>query len=129
VGLALDDQHQDDAGVTLQVRTATTTYDVTARHVVGCDGGRSRVRELAGIGFAGTTLPQVERLASTTVPDGVTVRDDGGVEVGGTVLPFGYTATEHGVFACYAAGGTLGVYTAEVEAESDEPGRYDEAAT
>ncbi|WP_110180982.1 FAD-dependent oxidoreductase [Nocardioides solisilvae] len=125
---------QDERTVTLEVDAGGTAYDVSAAFVVGCDGGRSRVRELAGIAFAGDTLPEVERLASTTLPDGVTVRDDGGVEVDGVVLPFGYTATEHGVFACHATGGTgvtggtLGVYTAEVEPASDEGGAYDDAS-
>jgi hypothetical protein len=52
-----------------------------------------------------------------TVPDSVTVLDDGGLDVAGVgKIPFGYTATERGVFACSGMGGTLGVYTAEVEA-------------
>jgi len=111
VGLA-----QDAAGVRVEVRGPDGTYSVAARFVVGCDGGRSRVRQLAGIGFEGTAFPEIERLSSFTVPDGVTVLDDGSLEVEGVGrIPFGYTATEHGVFACSAARGTMGVYTAEVE--------------
>jgi len=109
---------QDEDAVTADVSGPDGPYPVTARFVVGCDGGRSRVRQLAGIAFQGTSLPEIERLASVTVPESLTVRDDGGVEVPGAgTIPFGYTATERGVFACSALGGHLGVYTAEVEAD------------
>ncbi len=108
---------QDDDSVTVEVRGPDGPYEVTALFLVGCDGGRSRVRELTGIGFPGTAFPEIERLASLTVPDGVTVLDDGGLEVSGVgKIPFGYAATEHGVFAGYGRGETMGVYTAEVEA-------------
>ncbi len=116
--------HQDDEGVRLEVRGPEGTYDVRAAFVVGCDGGRSRVRTLAGIGFEGSTLPEVERLCSFTLPGGVRVSADGSLEVEGVgTIPFGYTATEHGVFACHGTGDTMGVYTAEVEATS-----YDDEA-
>ncbi|HLU76052.1 MAG TPA: FAD-dependent monooxygenase [Nonomuraea sp.] len=49
---------QDPDGVTLGL----TGGEIRARYVVGCDGGRSRVRELAGIGFPGTTDDEVLRL-------------------------------------------------------------------
>jgi 2-polyprenyl-6-methoxyphenol hydroxylase-like FAD-dependent oxidoreductase len=108
---------QDDDSVTVEVRGPDGPYEETALFLVGCDGGRSRVRELTGIGFPGTSFPEIERLASLTVPAGVTVLDDGGLEVPGVgKIPFGYTATEHGVFAGYGRGETMGVYTAEVEA-------------
>ncbi|TMR07862.1 FAD-dependent oxidoreductase [Nonomuraea turkmeniaca] len=40
----------------------TAEDNVRARYVVGCDGGHSLVRELAGIGFPGTTADYVLRL-------------------------------------------------------------------
>lgn len=49
---------QDTEGVTLGL----TDGHVRARYVVGCDGGHSLVRELAGIGFPGTTDDHVLRL-------------------------------------------------------------------
>ncbi len=108
---------QDDVAVTVEVRGPDGPYEVAAQFLVGCDGGRSRVRDLAGIPFPGNSLPEIERLASVTVPDSVTVLDDGGLDVAGVgTIPFGYTATERGVFACSGMGGTMGVYTAEVEA-------------
>jgi 2-polyprenyl-6-methoxyphenol hydroxylase-like FAD-dependent oxidoreductase len=111
------DVHQDDNTVTVQVLGPDGPYQVAAHFLAGCDGGRSRVRHLADIPFPGTSFPEIERLASVTVPESVTVLDDGGLDVRGVgKIPFGYTATEHGVFACSGMGGTIGVYTAEVEA-------------
>ena len=108
---------RDDDAVTVAVRGSVSPYEVSARFLVGCDGGRSRVRDMAGIAFSGTSLPEIERLASVTVPDSVTVLDDGGLDVAGVgTIPFGYTATEHGVFACSGTAGAMGIYTAEVEA-------------
>jgi 2-polyprenyl-6-methoxyphenol hydroxylase-like FAD-dependent oxidoreductase len=109
--------HQDGDAVTVDVRGPGGPYAVTAHFLVGCDGGSSRVRHLADIPFRGTSFREIERLASVTVPDSVTVLSDGGLDVPGVgKIPFGYTATERGVFACSGMGGTLGVYTAEVEA-------------
>lgn len=116
---------QDDGAVTLEVEGPDGVQEVRAAFVVGCDGGRSRVRELTGIGFEGSSLPEVERLCSFTIPVGVTVTSDGSLEVAGVgTLPFGYTATEHGVFACHGTGEVMGVYTAEVEETA-----YDDEAT
>jgi 2-polyprenyl-6-methoxyphenol hydroxylase-like FAD-dependent oxidoreductase len=113
---------QDDDAVTVQVRGPNGAYEVAAQFLAGCDGGRSRVRDLAGIPFPGTSFPEIERLASVTVPDSVTVLEDGGLDVSGVgKIPFGYTATERGVFACSGRGGTMGVYTAEAE-----PTEYDD---
>jgi bifunctional hydroxylase/dehydrase len=44
----------DDSGVTVEVRTPHGTRRLRARYLVGCDGSRSTVRELAGIEFRGT---------------------------------------------------------------------------
>jgi len=41
---------QDDEGVTVELADGTS---LRARYLVGCDGGRSTVRKLAGIGFPG----------------------------------------------------------------------------
>ncbi|MCX4588634.1 FAD-dependent monooxygenase [Streptomyces sp. NBC_01340] len=45
---------QDAEGVEATVEGPRGPYRVRARYVVGCDGGRSAVRRLAGIGFPGT---------------------------------------------------------------------------
>ncbi|EGX55548.1 hypothetical protein SZN_32311 [Streptomyces zinciresistens K42] len=45
---------QDDTGVTTRVRGPRGAETVRSRWAVGCDGGRSVVREAAGIAFPGT---------------------------------------------------------------------------
>ncbi len=49
-GAALVGLDQDDEGVTVELADGTRER---ARYVVGCDGGRSRVRKLLGIAFPG----------------------------------------------------------------------------
>jgi 2-polyprenyl-6-methoxyphenol hydroxylase-like FAD-dependent oxidoreductase len=113
------DAHQHDAGVTVDVRGPDGPYRVNAHYLVGCDGVRSRVRELAGIAFPGISYPEVNRLGTFTMPAGVTRLDDGNYDVSGLGrLPFGYTQTEHGVFAISSyTQDDLGVYTSEEQAE------------
>jgi bifunctional hydroxylase/dehydrase len=48
------DAQQDRDGVTVIVRGPDGEYQLRASYLVGCDGGASRVRKLAGIGFPGT---------------------------------------------------------------------------
>lgn len=91
---------QDGATVTAEVRGPDGPYRVTARYLVGCDGPRSRVRDMAGIPFPGTTYPEVNRFAQVTVPDSVTLLDNGDLDVPGLgTIPFGFTRTDRGVFA------------------------------
>jgi 2-polyprenyl-6-methoxyphenol hydroxylase-like FAD-dependent oxidoreductase len=114
---------QDDATVTAEVRGPDGTYEVTARYLVGCDGARSRVRDLAGIPFPGTTYPEIQRLAQTTIPESVTVLENGDLEVDGVGrIPFGFTPTERGVFATGSTDPAfLGVFTSvEESADSDD---------
>ncbi|MDF0585152.1 FAD-dependent monooxygenase, partial [Bradyrhizobium yuanmingense] len=61
----------------------------------------------------------------TTLPDGVTVRDNGDYDIEGYgLLPFGQTQTAGGIIAAGSASGTtFGIYTAE-----DEDREYDEHA-
>ncbi|GIF47093.1 2-polyprenyl-6-methoxyphenol hydroxylase-like FAD-dependent oxidoreductase [Asanoa ferruginea] len=66
-GQAVDGLEQDPDGVTLTVHG----QPVRARYVVGCDGGSSTVRKLAGIGFPGIAPARLLRLADFTVPAGV----------------------------------------------------------
>lgn len=91
---------QDDATVTADVHGPEGPYRVTARYLVGCDGPRSRVRDLAGIPFPGTTYPEVNRLGQVTIPDSVTVLGNGDLEVPGLgTIHWGFTRTVRGVFA------------------------------
>jgi 2-polyprenyl-6-methoxyphenol hydroxylase-like FAD-dependent oxidoreductase len=113
---------QDDDSVTIEVRGPDGAHEVRTQFLVGCDGGRSGIRDLAGVPFAGTSFQEIERVALVTVPLSVTVLDDGGLDVAGVGnIPSGSTATERGVFACSATSAAIGVYTAETErAEYDD---------
>jgi 2-polyprenyl-6-methoxyphenol hydroxylase-like FAD-dependent oxidoreductase len=117
---------QDDATVTVDVRGPDAPYQVTAQYLVGCDGARSRVRDLAGIPFPGITYPEVQRLAAVTVPESVTVLENGDIEVEGVGrISFGFTRTERGEFALGSTDpAVMGLFTSEEESadyDDDEP--------
>lgn len=118
------DVSQDADTVTARVHGPDGEYRVHARYLVGCDGARSRVREMAGIDFPGTVYPEVNRLAQITVPDSVTVLDSGDLELpGGPTVRAGFTRTERGLFGMAASptSESLSVYTIE-----DETTEYDD---
>jgi 2-polyprenyl-6-methoxyphenol hydroxylase-like FAD-dependent oxidoreductase len=117
---------QDDATVTAEVRGPDGPGRVTARYLVGCDGASSRVRDLAGFAFPGITYPEVQRLALVTVPESVTLLDNGDIDVAGHGrIPFGFTRTERGEFALGSTNPELmGLFTSEEESteyDDDEP--------
>ncbi len=117
---------QDDAMVTADVRGPDGPDRLTARYLVGCDGAHSRVRDMAGIPFPGTTYPEVQRLATVTVPESVTVFENGDLDVAGVGrISFGFTRTERGEFAVGSTNPALmGLYTSEEETtdyDDDEP--------
>ncbi|MEV0298224.1 FAD-dependent monooxygenase [Nocardia sp. NPDC050710] len=116
---------QDVAVVTVDVHGPDGPYRVTARYLVGCDGGRSRIRDMAGIAFPGTTLPEVNRLGQVTTPDSVTVLGDGHLDVPGIGrIAAGFTRTDRGMFALHATPEMLFLQTTEdetTEYDNDEP--------
>jgi 2-polyprenyl-6-methoxyphenol hydroxylase-like FAD-dependent oxidoreductase len=117
---------QDDQSVTAQVRGPDGPYRVTARYLVGCDGGRSRVRDLAAIPFPGTTYPEVNRLGHVGVADPVTQLGNGDLDVPGLgTIRAGFTRTDRGLFGFGSrTQGDLLVYTTEDETadvDDDEP--------
>jgi 2-polyprenyl-6-methoxyphenol hydroxylase-like FAD-dependent oxidoreductase len=117
---------QDDATVTADVRGPDGQYRVTARYLIGCDGAYSRVRDMADIPFPGTTYPEVQRLAQVTVPESVTVLENGDLEVAGVGrIGFGFTRTDRGEFAVGSTDpALLGLFTSEDESadyDDDEP--------
>jgi 2-polyprenyl-6-methoxyphenol hydroxylase-like FAD-dependent oxidoreductase len=125
-GLEVVGFSQDDATVSADVRGPDGPDRVTARYLVGCDGASSRVRDLAGIPFPGITYPEVQRLALVTVPESVTVLENGDIDVADLGrISFGFTRTERGEFALGSTNpGLMGLYTSEEEAvtyDDDEP--------
>lgn len=117
---------QDDATVSADVRGPDGRYRVTARYLVGCDGASSRVRGMADIPFPGITYPEVQRLAQVTVPESVTLLENGDIEVAGVGrIGFGFTRTDRGEFALGSTNpAVMGLYTSEeepVEYDDDDP--------
>ncbi len=117
---------QDDATVTAEVRGPDGQDRVSARYLVGCDGASSRVRDLANIPFPGITYPEVQRLAMVTVPESVTLLENGDIDVAGVGrISFGFTRTERGEFALGSTNPELmGLFTSEEEStdyDDDEP--------
>ncbi|WP_227998927.1 FAD-dependent monooxygenase [Nocardia australiensis] len=60
---------QDDAGVEVEVGEPHGTRRIRAAYLVGCDGGRSAVRKLTGIDFAGTDATVTGMLADVELTD------------------------------------------------------------
>ncbi|MFF4370591.1 FAD-dependent monooxygenase [Streptomyces sp. NPDC001594] len=59
---------QDADGVTVGLDTADGPAELRARYLVGCDGGRSAVRKLAGIGFPGTEATMTALIGDVELP-------------------------------------------------------------
>lgn len=109
---------QDDDTATAEVRGPDGPYRVSARYLVGCDGSRSRVRDMTGIAFPGTIYPEVYRLGQATLSDAVTVLDNGDIDVPGLgTVRRGFTRTGRGMFAFgRLAPGRVMIQTTEDEA-------------
>ncbi|MEU7987856.1 FAD-dependent monooxygenase [Streptosporangium canum] len=112
---------QDDDAVRVDVRGPDGPYQVSARYLVGCDGARSRVRDRAGIGFPGTTYPEVNRLAQVSLPDTVTVLGNGDLDVPGFgAIRAGFTRTDHGLFGVGSSPDSKVVSLYTIEDESTD---------
>jgi 2-polyprenyl-6-methoxyphenol hydroxylase-like FAD-dependent oxidoreductase len=105
-GHQLIDLHQDVDTVTATVDTPTGQARIAAAYLVGCDGGRSTVRKLAGIAFPGTAASRYTLLGDVALADP-------------TALPFGPTITEHGSVFVIPRPGYVRLITAEPEPPSD----------
>ncbi|MEV6020474.1 FAD-dependent monooxygenase [Streptomyces sp. NPDC051997] len=61
---------QDENGVSVETGGAQEApATLRARYLVGCDGGRSTVRRLAGIGFPGTEATMTALIGDVELPD------------------------------------------------------------
>ncbi|MFE6848136.1 FAD-dependent monooxygenase [Streptomyces sp. NPDC057686] len=61
---------QDEDGVTVELGAAEApAAPLRARYLVGCDGGRSTVRKLAGIDFPGTEATMTALIGDVELPD------------------------------------------------------------
>jgi 2-polyprenyl-6-methoxyphenol hydroxylase-like FAD-dependent oxidoreductase len=70
-GTALDSFEQSDEGVSAVVIKGGEAETVTARWLVGCDGGHSIVRKQAGIAFNGETREEVRMIVADVAVDGL----------------------------------------------------------
>ncbi|WP_051710860.1 FAD-dependent monooxygenase [Streptomyces sp. NRRL S-350] len=65
---------QEPDGVLATVRVGDRTERLSARYLVGCDGGRSTVRKLTGIPFLGETWDEQRFLMASMDVDGLDTR-------------------------------------------------------
>ncbi|MGG2463488.1 rifampin monooxygenase [Streptomyces sp. RGM 3693] len=99
---------QDEDGVTVELAGAGTPAEggvageggtrLRSRYVVGCDGGRSAVRKLLGVGFPGEPATVETLLGEMTVTEDPATIAAVVEEVRKTQLRFGVTPGENGVY-------------------------------
>jgi 2-polyprenyl-6-methoxyphenol hydroxylase-like FAD-dependent oxidoreductase len=101
-GHALTALSQTAELVTAEVKGPEGRYELTARFLVGADGGRSTVRKHCGIAFPGITdRGFVGRSGQVVIDPPVAVPGTGELEVPGVgrLRPATFTRTENGMFA------------------------------
>lgn len=103
---------QDGAGVDVTVRVGGEYERGRVDYLAGCDGSRSAVRKLAGIGFPGTPATTFGLLADVELADPAD-------------LPFGMTDGEHGTVFVIPRPGYVRIVLDEPTppADRDEPVR------
>ena len=95
--------HQDEQGVTVQVRTESGSCEFTAKYLVGCDGGHSIVREQLGVAFPGVDPTVVGRMGDVKLSaEALRLLKEGVPELGGR--EFGLARTKTGNFAIVPLG-------------------------
>ncbi len=87
-GVELESFEQRDDHVRAELRAGSEVRPVDARYLVGCDGGQSTVRALAGIDFPGSEPTMLLRLGDVRMP-GATLTPEGLLLPGGMRAPFG----------------------------------------
>ena len=86
---------QDDHGVTAELADGTR---LRSRYLVGCDGGRSTVRKLLGVGFPGEPTTRDTLLGEMEVAVSPAAMTTAAAEVGTAHLRFGPAPHEKGVY-------------------------------
>ncbi|MFD9903104.1 rifampin monooxygenase [Streptomyces sp. NPDC059063] len=84
---------QDDDGVTVELADGT---QLRSRYLVGCDGGRSTVRKLVGVGFPGEPAKVETLLGDMEVTEDPATIEAVVAEVRKTQLRFGVSPTGNG---------------------------------
>jgi len=116
------DQHDD--GVTVHVAGPDGAYDLTAKYLVGADGGTSQTRHLAGIDFPGmSSYDLVVRMGFDVLPPDKWVDPASGtlhVPGSDSLPPLRFHRTERGVFACGAMGSRMVAMTYELDSSARE---------
>ena len=130
-GHALTGFDQHDDGVTVHVAGPDGAYDLTAKYLVGADGGTSKTRHLAGIDFPGmSSYDLVVRMGFNVVPPDEWMDPvSGALDIPGSghLPPLRFHRTERGVFACGAMGSRVVVMTYELDSTAREQ-RSDDTA-
>ena len=123
-GHTLSGFDQDDDHVTVQVNGPDGAYELTAKYLIGADGGTSVTRKLAGIDFAGMSSYDVVACVGFDVLPPAEWIDpvSGGLDVPGfgRVPPLQFHRVEHGVFAWGALGGRAAVIAFELDSTARE---------
>ena len=130
-GHALTGFHQHDDRVTVQVSGPDGAYELTAKYLVGADGGTSTTRKLAGIDFPGmSSYDVVARLGFDVLPPDEWIDPgSGGLEIPGfgRVPPLQFHRAEQGVFAYGALGNRTAMIVFELDRTAREEPRDDNA--
>ncbi|MGO9382077.1 MAG: FAD-dependent monooxygenase [Mycobacterium sp.] len=121
------EQHPDS--VTVHVVGPDGRYDLSARYLVGADGGTSMSRKLAGIDFPGmSSYDLVARMGFDVLPPDEWIDPvSGGLDVPGfgRVPPLQFHRADGGVFAYGALGGRAVVIIFELDSSAREEPRDD----
>jgi 2-polyprenyl-6-methoxyphenol hydroxylase-like FAD-dependent oxidoreductase len=120
--LAGFDQHSD--GVTVHVAGPDGPDELSAKYLVGADGGTSLTRKLAGIDFPGmSSYDLVARMGFGVLPPKDWVDPVSGaldIPGSGRIPPMQFHRAERGVFACGALGGRAAVISIEMDRSAHE---------